>query len=312
MDRTQNHKQDTTIVVHSGRFHTDDVFSVAALQMYLNRQGILNEAIAVIRTRDPELIRDAGFVADVGGVYDHALRRYDHHQEEGAGTRDNGTPYASIGLVWKHYGLELCDNQQAVWEKIDTVLVQPIDINDNGDTALLPIKHDIYPYTIDDIVSVYRPSWNEPMDADSFYNAFMKLVPIARTILEREIKKVSDAFTAKQFVLNAYERAEDKRIIEFDRRYGWRDSLLEKNEPLYVIEPDTNGEGKYQIYVVPKGYRTFEARKPFPEAWGGKVDSELEKISGVEGALFCHRKLFMAVAKNLDAARALARKAIES
>ena len=88
-----------TVVTHSGNFHGDDVFAVAAFQLLL---GV--DEVQVIRTRDDATIEKGDYVVDVGGVYDHEQNRYDHHQP-GAPVRENGIPYAAFGLMWKHYGL---------------------------------------------------------------------------------------------------------------------------------------------------------------------------------------------------------------
>ena len=77
-----------TIVTHGGKFHADDVFSVAALtHLFPDAQ--------VVRTRDAKLIAAADIVVDVGQEYDAASGRFDHHQRGGAGARDNGIPYKS-------------------------------------------------------------------------------------------------------------------------------------------------------------------------------------------------------------------------
>jgi hypothetical protein len=34
----------------------------------------------IVRTRDPKLLEKCEIVVDVGGVFDHEARRYDHHQ----------------------------------------------------------------------------------------------------------------------------------------------------------------------------------------------------------------------------------------
>ena len=85
------------IVTHSGSFHQDELFAVAALLF------IFPDA-EVIRTRDDAVIKSADIAVDVGGIDDPNKERFDHHQEGGAGKRANGIPYASFGLVWKKYG----------------------------------------------------------------------------------------------------------------------------------------------------------------------------------------------------------------
>ena len=91
-------KKRIAIITHSGSFHPDDCFAVATLLIYLESQPL---PAVVKRTRDAKVIKTGDFVVDVGNVYDPSKDRFDHHQEGGAGIRDNGIPYASFGLVWK-------------------------------------------------------------------------------------------------------------------------------------------------------------------------------------------------------------------
>ena len=115
-----------TIVTHNGNFHADDIFAVATLTLVFGEENV-----SVIRTRDPNIIQGADYVVDVGGIYDESKNRFDHHQKGRAGERDNTIPYASFGLVWKKYGEELSGSLE-VAEKIDQILVQWIDAQDNG------------------------------------------------------------------------------------------------------------------------------------------------------------------------------------
>ena len=68
------------IATHSGSFHADDVFGVGILM------GVF-PAHALIRTRDQARIDAADFAVDVGGVWDAATGRFDHHQRGFAGAR---------------------------------------------------------------------------------------------------------------------------------------------------------------------------------------------------------------------------------
>jgi len=49
-----------------------------------------------------------------------------------------------------------------------------------------------------------------------------------------------------------------------------------------------------------------------PSAWAGLRDAELQKVSGVEDAVFCHRALFTAVARSKEGAIKLAQIALQS
>ena len=133
-----------TILTHDSSFHSDDVFAVATLLL------IFPEA-QVVRSRDNDKIGTADYVVDVGMVYDTARNRFDHHQPEGVGTRPNGIPYASFGLVWKEFGEKIAGSLEAA-EMVDIKLAQPLDAHDNG-TVLVENKFkDVRDYTINDFL----------------------------------------------------------------------------------------------------------------------------------------------------------------
>lgn len=285
-----------TLVTHNNTFHADDIFATAVLSM------VCEGKVKIIRTRDEEVIKKGDYVYDVGGVYDEATDRFDHHQAGGAGVRPNGIPYASLGLVWKKYGDQICGSP-AVAYQLDKKLVQPIDANDNG-VDLIDLKTEVAPYLIQDLFFLFRPSYKEVQEYDE---PFMKLVDLATEILIREIKKMTDALEAEDIVVAAYQNALDKRIVVLDGYYPWGEILSLYNEPLYVVFPKN---GTWRVECVRKEKKSFENRKPLPESWAGQRDADLVKVTGVLDATFCHNARFLIVAKSRDGALALAEKAL--
>jgi len=279
-----------TLVTHNSNFHSDDVFACATLQLLLDKKG---ESYEVIRTRDEDIVSKGNFVFDVGGEHDPSTDRFDHHQHGGAGKRENGIPYASFGLVWQKYGSEICDSED-ISKKIDMYLVSPIDANDNG-VNLADNIHEIIPFRIQDAVHLFRATWKE--DPSQYDIGFLDQVSFAKKLLKREIKVIRDNMEAEEIVRNAYEKAEDKRLIIFDGSYPWRTVLVEYPEPLFVIsykkESDT-----WRINAIPINPYSYENRKNLPKEWAGLRDSDLRKVTGVEDAIFCHNGLFLAVAKS--------------
>ena len=93
----------------------------------------------------------------------------------------------------------------------------------------------------------------------------------------------------------------DKYMI-LDSFIPYEDTVL--NSPngeniLFVAFP--SNRGGYAIKTVPKSYEDHTARVSFPEEWGGLVDEELEKVSGIKGLRFCHTGRFIVSCNNLDA-----------
>src|ERR1035437_8023490 len=200
------------LVTHNGIFHADDIFATATLSI------LLGGNIEVFRTRDEEMFKKGDYVYDVGGIYDSATNRFDHHQKGGAGTRSNGIPYAAFGLVWKTYGAEICGSKE-VAENLDESLVQSIDADDNG-INLFQVTGLVGPILVQNIFGAFRPSWKEEKEYDA---PFMELVEFSKKFLIRKIKKTIDAFEAESIVKKAYDESSDKRLIVLDDNYPWQD-----------------------------------------------------------------------------------------
>jgi uncharacterized UPF0160 family protein len=288
------------LITHNDRFHADDVFTMATLRILFGSQ-----ITEVIRTRDETIIQIGDIVFDVGNIYDPSKNRFDHHQKEGAGTRTNNIPYASFGLVWQKWGSEICGSQLAA-DFVDKKLVQAIDASDNGFALYSYTIPDTKEYVMDTICGAFGATWKEE---DNYDEAFFEVVDIAEKILKREIKCAQDKCEAIPFVEQAYRQAEDKRIVVLDEYYPWGETLSHYPEILFVVSPNKE-KNQWRINAIQQG--RFMNKKDLPAAWAGLREVEFEKVSGVVGALFCHRKLFLAVARTKESALELAKKAIEA
>jgi uncharacterized UPF0160 family protein len=287
-----------TLVTHDGTFHTDDVFACAALSLVFKDQDI-----EIIRSRDERDIERGNIVFDVGGVYDPASGRFDHHQKGGAGARENGIPYASFGLVWKEYGHMVAGSvENAAF--IDEQLVQGIDGADTGSVDKVA-DNGVYTYSIIDTIIAFRPTWQEKK---SSFDAFLEAVAFARTVIVRLVDHAVAFRNAEQLLEDAYDRAPNKQIIEIGTEYpGWYEAMARHPEPLFVIYE--RSDGKWSAKTTRINPVEFAPRKAFPESWRGLRDQEFARVSGVSDAVFCHDGGFIAVARTKQGAYALAEKA---
>jgi len=302
------------LITHNGSFHADDVFATAVLSLMLEKRGPARlhdgsgaggESFEIIRTRDPEIIKNGDYVYDVGGIYDEEKNRFDHHQKGGAGCRENGIEYSSFGLVWKKFGQKLIESEKGI-KLIEEKLVAPIDASDNG-FDLVENKYEISPYFIQYFFYSMCPSWSE--DTLSKDQMFLKSVEIAKEVLSREIIQARDSILAEELVLSVYNSTIDKRIIILDKDYPCEYILNKFSEPLFVVYPRTDNVS-FGAKAVREDSKTFKNRKNFPIGWAGLRDEELQKITGVADAVFCHRGLFLAVAKTKEGAIKLAELAL--
>ena len=78
-------------------------------------------------------------------------------------------------------------------------------------------------------------------------------------------------------------------------------------EALFVVYPKRQGWG---LEAVPRALGSFENRRDLPAAWAGLDGPELARLTGVEDALFCHAKRFLAVARSREGIAALAKQAL--
>lgn len=289
------------IVTHNASFHSDDVFAVATLVLMLG-----DTKYEITRTRDEDLIENADYVVDVGEVYDPEKNRFDHHQEGRAGQRENGIPYASFGLVWKKFGEEICGGKE-VADKIDQILVAPIDARDNG-LEIIDIKYGVYPYTIGQIIHSFVPNYKE--EDDDIDNFFFKALDLALLVLKREIKVNKDIEEAQIILQNIYNASKDNQIFILDRRLPWEEFVSKNKEIIFVVSPKRNGS--WSVETARDDLGSFDNRKPLPKEWGGKRGEDLSAITGVQDAIFCHTGLFIAFAKSKEGAISLAKLALEN
>ena len=286
---------DITIATHNGNFHADDVFSVAALKCVI-------PSFKLIRTRDLEVIAEADIVLDVGGEYDPETGRFDHHQRGGAGERENGIPYSSFGLIWKKYGLEICGGNQDIANSVDSGLVSNIDAVDCGHVE--GVSKGI---SLSQTISMFNPTWQEESHFDV---CFDEAVEFAQRILKRFIASATGGISAKVIVAKAIEKAEDPRLIVLEQYTPWKRTVHAlSEEALFMVYPSDSGQWRIQTVPVEPG--SFENKKSLPQAWAGLANKELQDVTGIDDAMFCHNGLFIAGATSFESTMKMASLALE-
>ncbi|MFA6296076.1 MAG: MYG1 family protein [Patescibacteria group bacterium] len=322
-------KEHKVVATHNGRFHADDVFACAALALLF--------IIQIFRTRDQEVYEKADFRVDVGGENDPNTGDFDHHMFGGAGIREGffkvlrfawifkhiinllmwklfgkkvtaHLPYASFGLVWKKFGVAICDGNEKVAKLVEKWLVIPIDAQDNGYKIFQGKVEDISAHTISNVIDNYNPAWDEnDRDPDV---AFFEALEFAKVYLKRTIARAAGVIRAEELVLKAVPESDDPRIVVLNDPMPW--SSVVKELPLikFVVHRVNNG---WMVHVVNAGYGTGKRyRKNLPKAWHGQRGSTLVKLTGVADADNCHKDGHIVVAKSREGAIALAKVALKA
>lgn len=280
------------IITHSGKFHADELMACAILKCVFQVENIT-------RTRFlPNFgqMVDRHILVDVGGVYDPALRMFDHHQKN-APKRPDGSSYSSCGLVWKHYGRDAIRSSRApltdlqitmIWEQIDAGIISAIDAVDSGEGSLEG-------YTFSAALGSFNVN-NEELGEDlGFHDALVVAEQIIRNVIAETTARVFEA----DYVRSCPTVCGGK-VLVLDRGVPWIETVLDEEKfssVEFVMFPHIDGV-TWRLQSVPSGRKDFGKRKDLPAEWAGLSGAELETVCGVMGAVFCHKALFICGASN--------------
>ncbi|KAF8489399.1 GAMM1 protein [Gautieria morchelliformis] len=334
--RVKTRESDKLIGTHNGTFHCDE-----ALAVFLLRLTEAYKDADLIRTREPPQLARCDIVVDVGGVYDVAAQRFDHHQrgfEEvfGQGKYIN-IKLSSAGLVYKHFGKEIIaqrlglpvshQNVETLYLKLYGTFVEPIDAIDNGisqyDTSLNIEPRYNNRTDLSSRVGWLNPEWNESVDAKSMDERFVQASNLAgEEFLNRLDHYGKSWLPARDMIvaaLNARKQVDPSgKIVLFDQFAPWKAHLFdleeehllaEEEKPVYILYPDETAN-TWRVQAVPAKPESFESRKALPEAWRGLRDDELSEKSGISGGIFVHASGFIGGNKTRDGALQLAKAAL--
>lgn len=292
----------TSLVTHSGGFHADELLSSVILTR-------LYPEARIVRSRAPDWLTPADdrIIYDVGGAYDAERRIFDHHQR-GAPLRDDGQPYSSFGLIWRHYGRAYladwgipAEHIESVHAGFDADFVLPIDLTDNGAlSATGPLADLTLPLLLETLKPVFD---DKSPDAEEL--AFRNALAIARSFVEANIARRAAKLRAEGIVQEAIRAAGSSRVLELPMGMPFRPAIVRAGADhlLFVVHPR---EKDWCLTTIRRGEEGFETRADLPASWAGLTNADLEAASGVAGASFCHNGRFVAAAQTRQAALAMA------
>ncbi len=268
-------------VTHAGNFHADDVFSTVFLEK-------LYDNITLIRLKEYQ--DDKTKLA-----YDIGLGKFDHHEAGYNEKRPNGIHYCSFGLLWQESGLKYLNkiqvpNPEETFKVIDYLLINQIDAIDNGEFNL---ESAFNIYTISDIIELFRPEDNEDEDS-CFKNAVKYASTLFDLIIKNSIKKVE----AIEIIKKKIPEIKDNILI-LDTYIPYEFAIFYLNLNVdFVIYP--SHRDCYAAHTIPTHYKGFQSKIPFNKNWAGLRNQELQKISGIKTAHFCHNNLFLFTSDTLE------------
>ena len=293
------------LVTHSGGFHADELMSSVILTR------LFPEA-TLVRSRAAEWISPAAdrVIYDVGGSYDAAARIFDHHQR-GAPLREDGQPFSSFGLIWRHFGRDYLAVLGVGTGDIDTLhasfdrgFVLPVDLADNGAISL-SAAGPLAGMTLMGLLETLKPVFDET-DPTAEDRAFQQGLSIARAFVEARVAQSVAKLRAEGLVHEAIARAGTGRVLELPLGMPFRAAISQAgaDQLLFVVHPRQDGD--WCLTGIRRNEGEFDLRADLPAHWAGLTDAALEAASGVPGATFCHNARFIAAARTREAALALA------
>lgn len=266
-----------SFATHDGSFHADEV-SACSLLLLMD----LIDIDQIVRTRDPLLLKPCEYVCDVGGIYDPSHKRFDHHQADYQGTM------SSAGQVLL-YLKEQKFIEPNFYDYLNKSLILGVDAHDNGVAKLEPGIA-----SFSQIISNFLPI---EYDADSqkMHEAFLEAVFFATGHLKRLKKRYFYTIDCKSAVKKAMDKG-DYALI-FDESLPWIENFFDLGGELhpaqFVIMPS---HGNWKLRSIPPSLaERMKMRRAHPEAWAGLRDEQLKQISGIEGAIFCHKGRFISI-----------------
>ncbi|WP_305768122.1 MYG1 family protein [Candidatus Epulonipiscium viviparus] len=292
------------MAVHSGTFHADDVFAVAL--MY----GIYDD-LEVVRTRDEAELSTCDIIADVGGG------QYDHHYVNKK-LRADGIPYCAFGLLWQDFGIDYIKNNfeplpQEQYEEIkDRIAIDFITVIDANDNGLDIVRSDYKIMTVSGIIDVFMPfDATQAAATKGFFEAVELAKKILYHVVAKEVRYFGDFNYVKEQL--AIQNPKESHILVLEKRVSFKKPLIKLDidmDVLFVVYKDLSD--KWMVQNIQLTEDSFDARKNLPDSWAGLNEEALDKVTGIDGCVFCHPAKFLCGNKTKEGALAMARLAVEA
>lgn len=262
---------------HDGTFHADEITACALLMLF----DLIDED-KIIRSRDLNVLATCEYVCDVGGVYDPLHKLFDHHQADYQG------PLSSAGMVLQYLkNVNILKSNE--YDFFNNSLVMGVDAHDNGRDPLIP-GYCSFSHVISNFTPI-RYDCGSDEENQNFHHA----LKFAYAHLQRLWERFKYMQSSRAIVADCMSKHQDCLI--FDQNFPWLEIFFELNganhPALFVIMPSGN---HWKLRGIPPSYQDrMKVRLPQPKQWAGLIDEDLKRVSGISGAVFCHKGRFISV-----------------
>ncbi|MES2273131.1 MAG: MYG1 family protein [Chlamydiota bacterium] len=262
---------------HDGSFHADEVTACSLLLLF----GCIDRD-KIYRTRDAEKLDRCDYVCDVGGLYDPGKKRFDHHQ---AGYKG---PLSSAGMI-----LQFLKDRQILdpdlYDHYNKSLISGVDAHDNGIAKLEP-GITSFSQVVSNFLPIEYDTSPEEM-TQAFFQAVDFVIGHLDRIRKRHFYTLDCRATVKKKMAGA------GNVMIFEESLPWMDNFFdlggEVHPAQFVIMPAGN---HWKLRGIPPNLNErMKVRCPLPLDWAGLHEDELQRVSGIEGAIFCHKGRFISI-----------------
>ena len=301
-----------TVITHNGLFHADETFGTAFLSL------LLGSEVRVVRTRNPAQIEQAYVALDVGGVYDNAKLRYDHHQRDFLDVHEGTSiKLAACGLIWRHFGTCLItklhpeldiEQVKSLWQSVDEAICRPVDLQDNGQGTFKVDGAEAQALMVAAFnqQDIYSPAQDE---------AFMRVVEILKEYILNFLRSEANKLQILKEAEEAVKAQLGSRVLVLDKFLPYREAVLKANAEggqFDLVTYPANGQWNIQTVPVDDSTENFYSQRVSlsQRLWGLTGPDASKEGLGGSALVFCHKTGFLAAVK-ADTAEA-ARKAAEA
>ena len=268
-----------SVGVHDGAFHADEVTACALLLLF-----DLVDKKNIYRTRDQSILDRLEYVCDVGGIYDEKTKRFDHHQVEYL------QDLSSAGMV-----LLYLKNQKILsselYDYFNDSFIHGVDAHDIGEVHLE--KGFCY---FSDVIANFLPARYEAAKEEvdkAFFQALDFTIGHLRRLQQRY------EYLQKCRLIVQEKMQSLSKVLIFDEPIAWQESFFalggEKHPALFVIMPT---QEHWKLRAVPPSWeKRMQMRIPLPQKWAGLHEKQLQEVSKIPGAIFCHKSRFISIWK---------------
>jgi len=266
-----------SVGTHDGSFHADEVTACALLLTF----GLIDRD-KIVRSRDLNVLNQCEFVCDVGGVYDPARGRFDHHQSEYTGDLSSA---GMILLYLKERGII----DEPTYDFFNRSLIIGVDAHDTG-----KVTHEMGTATFSHVVSNFVPPlYDAPQEEQT--KAFFEALDFVTQHLKRLLQRFCYIQACREKVALSMKRNE--KFLYFEEAMPWMECFFamggETHPALFVVMPSG---GHWKLRGIPPTFEErMKVRLSLPKQWAGLLDEDLKRTSGIPGAIFCHKGGFISV-----------------